>query len=191
MSVTSTVEDAIYDWVVAGSELDEAQVIWAEERGPQPQGCYISMRIGDERSFGGDWVRQSEPDGSDEDPTMIMYTATGVRVLKLTLECFAAGDAWSTARPAARLARVLAVRRLPSIAEALSAARVGIGPITPVQVLELERAKIFEPRAQVEITLHLISEVSELVPSIDTVEIVPTFDEITSPTIEVSRPEDE
>lgn len=170
-ALTSAIEEAIFDWVVAGSELDEDHVIWEDERGPQPQGCYIAMQVGDERSFGADWSKTSLIESSDEDNGEIMYTLTGTRVLTLVLECFAAGEDWQTARPAARLARVITARRLPSIAFALSQARVGIGTIQPVQVLKLERAKIFESRARVEINLHLVAQVSETAPWIETVEL--------------------
>src|SRR5690606_8637414 len=134
---TDAVEDAIFEWVVAGSGLSEDHVIWSGGRGPQPRGCYISMTLGDERNFGGDWVRKTDvPD--PEDGAEIEYTATGVRLVTLTLECFAAGDAWETARPDRRLARVKDARVLPSIADLLRSANVGVGPIGPVQSLNLQ-----------------------------------------------------
>lgn len=188
-AVTDTVAKAIYDWVVAGSGLAAAQVIWADQRGKQPSGCYIAMRIENEREFGADWEETSTLAQSDDDDVEV--AVHGVRVATLVLECFAAGDPWSTAKPERRLRSVLTARRLPTVRFALRAANVGIGPVAPVQTLAIERAQLFEPRARVEVTLHLASVAAERSTWIETVKILPEVDGIQQPEITVVRPPDE
>lgn len=188
-AVTDTVARAIVQWVITGSGLAESQVIWEEQRGKQPSGCYIAMRIENEREFGADWEETNTLDQSDD--ADVELAVHGTRTATLVLECFAAGDSWKTAKPERTLASVLTARRLPSVRFALRAANIGIGAVTAVQTLSLMRSQIFEPRARVEVNLHLSSMVSEFSPWIETVKVKPTVDETELPEITVVRPSDE
>lgn len=171
--------DAIFDWVSAGSGLVQGAdgidtVQWADQKPPRPSTCHISMRIKGELGFGQDWMTQSAAPapvpGAD-----LEFTMTGPRVSTLVLECFAGDQKWGAVRPDRKLSNVIAARNLPTISYALRRAGVGFGPIGPVQVLELARGVIFEPRALVEITIHTISRVSELGTWIERVEVAPTI----------------
>ncbi len=168
-AVTDDIEKALVDWVQSGSGLARDHIIWEQERGPQPNGCYISMRISLEQEYGDDWSATELNDDNE-----IVYSSIGVRRATLTLQCFAAGDKWSVAKPDRRLASVMNARRLPSTELALRAAGVGFGPMNPVQSLNLERSQYFEPRALVSVILHLVSTVTEVSPWIECVEIEPT-----------------
>lgn len=51
----STIEDAIHDWIAAGSGLANDHVIWADQGGPRPVGPYIAMRLS-VMQRGRDWL---------------------------------------------------------------------------------------------------------------------------------------
>lgn len=170
--VTSTVLDAIYDWVQSFSGLAEANVIWEDERGPTPEGTYISMELDLTRQFGHDWTEIADA----EDPVPgadLQFSAVGARTAQLRLQCFAGCDRWITARPVERLGDILSARSLPSQRIALRQAGIGFGPISAVQSVQFQRAggSLFEPRAIVTMELHLVSRVSELGTWIEKTEI--------------------
>ncbi len=163
------IEDAIWDWVKRSSGLDDNHIIWAHHHNTDganvPSGTYISLSFGDDDSVGDMW--SGVTDEEDAGGTIAM---TGIVTLQLLMECFCGTDTWAQAQPRARLRSVINALSLPSGYLGLRAANVGIGPVGPIQQLSLQRSGIFEPRAQVEITLHLIDTVSEAVDIIETVE---------------------
>ncbi len=170
----ATIEDALVTWIAAGAGISEDNVSWTQERGPGTKGCYIAITLGGEVEVGGDWTEVRDLAAEDRAPGAdVAIVLKGPRTRSLKLECFAGGDPWVTARPEAKLARALKARNLPSHSQALRAAGVGFGPIGPVTVQGIERSKIFESRAIVEMTLHVVSEISELGTWIERVEITP------------------
>ncbi len=52
----STVEDAIWAWIVAGSGLAGDHVTWAQQTAPRPSGEFISMRLTVLSRSGRDWL---------------------------------------------------------------------------------------------------------------------------------------
>jgi hypothetical protein len=52
----TAVEDAIHDWVVTGSGIPGARVIWAQQSGPRPSTPWISMRLLTIATHGIDYV---------------------------------------------------------------------------------------------------------------------------------------
>ncbi len=166
MSATG-IENAIWAWIVAGSGLDEQNVIWAG-RGPSPSGMHIAMRLAVTDAPGHDWVDRAATDEGD-----ITYTVRGPRIATLTLQCIAPIDGPESGETtcAGILDRALQVRMLPSVAADLDAGGVGVGRIGPIRAVPGIRSQLFEPRAVVEITLHMTAEVSEIGAAIEHVEV--------------------
>ena len=164
---TVAIEDAIFDWVAAGSGIT---VDWAVQNTPRPTTPYISMRAIALVAGGLDWL-DHDHDGGGAPGAKIIYKSRGTRRLTLSLQCFG-GDATGLAAPLAFLEAVRASRILPSNHDALAAAGVGIASIGPVLALEgsTNRA-ILEPRAVMEVGIHLASEITETGTFIEFVEI--------------------
>lgn len=174
----TTVEDAIWSWVVAASGLAADRVIWAD-RGPVPAELFFSLALGDilpvgQDSLDRDLVVDPAP-GADE----LRYVVRGPRLVTLTIQCLPAqGDAETgTGRCTALLGQVLTKRRLPSIAAGLSAAGIGFGPPAGARWVPGSFDGRFEPRAVVDVTIHLAEEISETAPTIRHVEIETVIDE--------------
>jgi len=173
---------AIRNWVANSSGLNadsegRGPVIWAKNRAPRPNAPYIALALSGDIEAARDWMVLKEIDEGDPVPAApgadIDFVMTGPRVEELTIDIFCNDDLWDTVRPERVLRRVLAARSLPSVAQALRAAGIGFGPITPIQSLAIERSTIFEPRARVTIAVHTISEVSERGTWIERAEITP------------------
>lgn len=168
----STVEDAIHAWIVAGSGLPAAKVVWALQRGPIPESPYISARCAVLRSPGIDWI-DAEATGDPIPSDGARLRVRGPRVATLELQCFA--DPTDAAGAAAQsiLNDVVASARLPSVREGLRAAGVGVSTSEPIQFAGVVTDKVgFEPRAITRVMLHLANEVSETGPNIETVQLV-------------------
>jgi hypothetical protein len=162
------VENATRAWVVAGSSLPDAKVVWGEGGGPRPDAPCIALRIMGVRRRGHDWT--AVEDASDPQPLADLVTyARGMRELRLTLQAFSGP---STGGGLALLHGVIAALRLPTVREALAAAGVGVGSIGEiVNVGGAINWTHFEPRAVLEVTLHVSSEVADLGTWIESVEI--------------------
>lgn len=157
MDPDTAVEDAIYDWVVAGSQLAPTQVIWGGEAtggGPVPAGTYISMRFLSTDRVSSDWVRTVEVGGQ------IVHHVRGTRHPTLELTCFA-GARYGAGRAQRVLDRVLTAILLPTVAARLRAGNVGIGKRGTIRVQAGTRSGMFDPRASVEIGLHLEVDIAE------------------------------
>lgn len=164
-------EDAVHAWVVSGSGLTAARVLWAQQRAPQPGAAYISLRILGLRQVGHDWtdvVDNPTPTAGAE----ILHRARGVRELTLGLQCFAAA-ATGTAGAVALLEAVRAAAALPTRRDALRAAGLGIlgfGSVTSIDGF-VGGHGIFEPRATLDVRCHVASQVSEAGTFIEFVEV--------------------
>lgn len=165
--VNSVVSNAIHSWIVSGSGLSADKVIWKDQTGPRPSTPFVMMSIESIRNPGLDWrdaERLDNPDSGEE----IRYSVRGMRVARLTLECF--GEATGDTNPVSVLDATLSASALPSIRNALRTAKIGIGTIEPVRSLTgLINSVMREPRAMVTVGLHLTSELSELGTNIETV----------------------
>jgi hypothetical protein len=160
------VEDAVHAWVVAGSGLPASHVTWAAEAtggGPVPSGAYISMRLLGVTRVSDDWLISRSAGGE------IVHHVRGTRHPTLELTCFA-GERYGAGRAQMVLERVLASIRLPSIAAGLRAGGVGVGVKGRVRVASVPRSTMFDPRAIVEVGLHIGIDVSETGQSIESVE---------------------
>lgn len=98
----------------------------------------------------------------------IKLVARGPRRATLTLECLA-GDPTGEGRAIAILAKVK--DSLPFYADDLSAAGVSVLDFARIRSVGIENSGLFEPRALVEVTLSLSSEVSKATTNIVTVAV--------------------
>lgn len=162
--MNATAENAIHAWVHQASGLAADRVLW-EGRHPYPSGAWILMRVDAGGAFGQPWLDR-EPEGVDE----IEYTARGLRRATLQLQAIAGAEGGESSC-VALLELVIAKRKLPSFAQALAAARVGVLSDGPVRWVAASRGDRFEPRAVVDIELTLPFEVSEVGPAIKHVEV--------------------
>ena len=175
---------AIAKWVRETSGLATGQVYWARQRGDTPPGTCIAMTLDNETPYGQDWLVQR--DAENPVPAAdLEFVMTGPRVSRLVLECLIGDQSWMTIRPDNILSKVVASRNLPNRSEELRAAGIGFGPVGAVTSLNVERAQIFDPRARVELTIHTISEVSELGTWIETIVVQPIVDGINGPQISI------
>lgn len=108
----------------------------------------------------------------------IEYVARGQRTLVLSLQCFAGvtsgevGSPVGASSPRALLEQLRAKSSLPSVRRLLLADGLGLAQFGPVQDIGRGMDEtIFEPRAQAEVRLHLMSEVREAGTIIETVEL--------------------
>lgn len=145
------IENAIAQWV---GEATTLSVIWSQQEGPRPEGAFVEMALMDIQTLGQDWLQAAEVDGAG------VHYVRGTRMATLRLQCFA-GDAIGAGRPSARLQNVIAAARFPARHDALNASGVAIASFEPVQSLDgVVGVTDFEPRAILDIRLHLAEEVS-------------------------------
>ncbi len=154
-------EDAVFDWVVAGSQLDEDHVLWSKQtNGPFPDGPYVAMRwTAGPRSLGQDWTKTTkEVDASGDD--IITIHIQGPRVMTLTLRCYNAEEI-GDGSGVSILGRILMAHRLPSVQAILRAGHVGVGPAGTPQAIDAMRGMLFDPFAIVTVDLNLAADISE------------------------------
>lgn len=163
----SAVEAALQTWAVRGSGLDADHVVWAREGygpDPVPTGTYISLRLKNIDSVSDDWLI------SRRVGTQIVHHSRGTRHPTLEVTCVAGGR-YGSSRAQMILARFTAALELPSVQAALRAGAVGVGTFGPVRVVEGRRSGLFDPRAIVEIDLHIGVDVSEVGAEFRTAEV--------------------
>jgi hypothetical protein len=160
----TTIEDAIHAWVVRGTGLAEAKVIWAGQNSPRPEGTHATLKIVAVNRNGPDWSDTVE-DGDD-----VTFHSRGPREIVLSIQCFD-GAATGALNSAARLDKTLALAALPTQQAAFQAAGVGYLRSGSVKHMGGVMGSVFEPRAQVGVTLSMFSDVSEPGSLIEFVEI--------------------
>ncbi len=160
-TITEAMEDAIVDWIVAATGLDEGQIVWSGQGTAQQAGVWVALRIEGERSIGQPWkeTRKVEAPVPLAD-TEFVHSSTGTATLRI--ECYTGGLTWQSARPDRVLSRIKNARTLPTVLATLRAANVGLGVPGTVQSANYERSTVFEPRAIIEFGLNLIAQASEL-----------------------------
>jgi hypothetical protein len=166
----TAVENAIHAWVVIGSGLDADRVIWTGDgpSGPQPAGTFISMRIIDDNTGFRDWLLpRREGNG-------IRYRIRSHHMATLELSCNADGS-FGSQRGAMILRRVIAARALPSVVESMRGV-VGIGPAGKIRLIPGVRSTLLDPKAMVEVGIHMVTEISEPGSAIETVSVATTTD---------------
>lgn len=155
------VETAIRTWLVAGTGVPLERVFWAAQGVPRPSTTpYVVMSLG-ETSARGRWVTHraaaSPVPGAD-----IETVAQSAETVTLSVQLIGGGACGAAA---ARELLTKAVRRLglPGQRAAFRAVKVGVGTIGPVRAVPAPlHATVFEPRAVLEVRLHLTGEATEL-----------------------------
>lgn len=156
----STIEDAIHDWIVLGSQLAPERIIWGGERAPRPAATtqppatpWIELQFLSVRSPGLPWVEREEIPADPPEfplPRLLMRRRNQAEA-RLQLTCFGPG------RDSMRLLHDV----VSTHSEDLDLAGVGIGEVGEVTLLPGLRSGLFEPRAVVEIQLHLSAELTQ------------------------------
>lgn len=162
MNLTA-IEDAIFDWVVDATGLDEQNVIWEQQRGPRPVGTYVTLRLLTLAPNGQDWV-EVEDAPSPTPGNEVRYLQRGTRTLTISIQCYGGGgaSALGARSPLAIIEYIVGSCRLPSKHEVLHEAGVGIAGHGPVNSIDgVLGGALFEPRARVDVRAHLATELYE------------------------------
>ncbi len=155
----SDVEDAIRQWVIAGSGLSASKVIFADQNGRAPSGTVITIKLGDPIPVGQDCI-ESLTDLDRDAGEEIEHRTMGVREFAVTLQAFTADTSGSgTAR--AWLSKIQAALRLPSISATLHGVGISAFDIGRIQVVNQVVEADFEGRAILEVRFYANESVSE------------------------------
>jgi hypothetical protein len=170
VSLSTAQEDAVHAFLVAGSGLAAANVLWSQQGQPRPATTWISALVLAAEPVGLDGVfatvNEAGPAGAE-----VTLTSRGTREVTLSLQCFN-GTATSSTSPTSVLSRIVAAARLPTPQGLLRSASVGLGGFGPVQTVGgLISTTRFEPRATLTARLFVESELTEAAGSIEHVDI--------------------
>lgn len=186
----AAIETALRAWILAGSGLGDANVIWQDGGGPRPATPFIAMKH-DITPYGLDYTRYTVDSTSNgHDGHEMIATAYGDREGILTLQAFALPTSTLAGSAAALLESVVAAQALPSIRAALRAANISIASFGPIQNIggKVQQMAVFEPRAVLEVHFWATSQVSEAATCIDTITIGVTGTDASGPTFTVTSP---
>lgn len=187
------VETAMRAWVMAGTGLASSRVCLADD-GPRPDDDgtpYVSISGLEPLQRGHDGVRVTDTPGAVlGDGEEITHTARGMRQLDVRFQCFGGTvpgrAATGSGSPVAMLSGVVAARALPTAADALREAGVGVGVMGKVQWVSTGRVdSIFEPRAVLDVTCFVGSETTERGTFIQKARITPEINGEELPEFEV------
>lgn len=176
----TTLEAALQAWVVAGTGLSANQVRWSQQDAPQTRPM-VTLQMSVART-GQDWldvVDNPTPTAGAE----ILHKARGTRKATLSIQAFSA-DAVGASGARALLERLVSRAKLPSMTALLDAVNAGLAPLGEVTTIDgVVGSTRFDPRAMLEASFFLVSEVSESGTYIETVEVtnLTTTDEFTIP----------
>lgn len=179
-----TIKAALRAWVIRGSALPAGQVVWTlgERTPPSP---YISMRLSI-RAVGQDWVDTRRNPTPTVPGTEAIYKVRGNRVLKLSMQCFGDDASSGQRAPEGILNDVITALALPTVSEALAAAKIGIADVSDINPIDgVINSTRFEPRALVTVTMHATAALSETGPVIEDVEITGEIEDMPDEVFEV------
>lgn len=160
----STIEDAIHAAVVAGSGLAEDHVIWTHQAGRRPDRPFINLGLTSMRQIGIGWVdktRNPNPPPTNGD---VVHRARAPQRYQLQLECMA-GEMTGLNGAISILSQFVSTLAFTRAALNRAGVSVGtVGDVVPVGNARLD--KLLEPRATLQVTLHVRSEATMLGPEI-------------------------
>lgn len=167
----TTLENAIQAFFVAASGLT---VIWGNQAGPRPAYPYGTVSI----------ISGPTPVGIDElrtvaaDPPVAIpdeggvLSAVGNRDITVSFQVFGpAGSVAPTAHARSYAAAVVAAFELPLYGDALKLAGVAIREIIPINLPDRQVADSWQSRAAVDVRFGIVSEVSQPIHVIESVEV--------------------
>ena len=154
-----TVEDAIHDWIETATGISGADVFQAGDGGHRPSGRFVEYELEVER-VGRDWLDHEDAD-TPEAGAELDFKARGIRRMNVRLRCFG-GTASGAGSARASLEKVVAKFPLPTYRAIVANAGIGVASFSRVQNISgVLNSSIIEPRAMLDITCYLASEVSE------------------------------
>lgn len=162
-----TIEAAIADWVLFGSQLGVGHVIWDYQHGVRPACPFIEMSLSEiEQQNSEDWLVYD--DAPDPAPgAELRVRVRGYRSLQLTLQCYEEPThqrpGWKTL---SRTITSLALK-YPD----LDFAGVGIGDIGAVQSISGAKGGTLEPRARCRVQVYVGAELESRETYIQTVQM--------------------
>ena len=158
-----TVQGALHAWAVRASALPAASVIWADQNGPVPDAPCLILRFLSIDSTGQDWVKSSYTALGG-----LVETVCGLRNAELEVKCF--GSPVGALIPSMILDSLIQARWQTSHQEDFEAAGIGVSDHSQVIASSGFEDSQQEPVAQCTFSLTLVSEQSENVGWIDTIE---------------------
>lgn len=160
-----TIELALVTWVRTACGLGEHQVGWSYELKPRPHVAFASLTLTDIRTIGHDWLVFDDAPSPAPGEELRMR-ARGVRTATFEVQLVPDGGVEAMRRAALDL-----VASVPLNVFTLDEAGIAIQNIGPVVIVQGERGTIMEPRAVVEFTLGLASELEARTTYIERVQI--------------------
>lgn len=162
-------EDALWDWVKAGSGLPDAQVIWADQNAAQPPDPFITLRLsGPLTQLGAADAVVVEFDESAAQGQEMIHTVEGARELTVVVQAYS--DATHGPRSGfALLASVQTAMALPSVRAGLHAG--GLYPFDAGAIQNLSALEVtdFEGRASLAVRFYVTETAVERTGYIDAV----------------------
>lgn len=167
-----TLQRAVQAWVVEGSGLPGARVIWTDQKGIQPAKPYITLAWIGEAGVGSDEQitrNASSPQAGAE----IENVVRGNRVETLSVQVYlTSGDAQGARAGIAILGDVRSQRFVEETAEALREAGVGVANMAGIRTVGITVDSVdIEPRAVMEVSCNIGSELVRTGTYIQTAEI--------------------
>ena len=148
----SAIKTALHTWVVAASGLDAQKVAWGQNM-PALGKPWISMRVRMLGNNGLDWIEvdATDPDAPD-------YVALGARTMRLMLTAYSDTD-FGAAAAVGLLEKTKTRALLPGIYGPLRAGKVGLAFPDPIVSHDgIVNFATFEPRAMLDVMVHLVSK---------------------------------
>lgn len=159
---------AIQEWIVTAAGVSDEKVYQARQGGPQLEFPYYVYDIVQTNRIGHDWRTTEDRENPEEHPgEELVRHVKGHRTATLRIECFSSGVGAESG--VALLEEVIS--HLPLHEYDLDEAGAGIGNVTPVTYGGGVRGGILQPRAVVEVQLHLASDVQDYVTYIERTQV--------------------
>jgi hypothetical protein len=162
----TSIQAALAAWISSSTDVPAENVLWAFQAGPQTPRPFVSLEVLEVASPGIDWTIK-DYDGTRQPGQEIRRRAHGQRVVQLRIQCF--GQEGSNLDALSTLTDAIAA--IPFAVDDLDAAGAGVGDIGRIQLLEGKRGSILEPRAVIQLQLHVSSEVERFETFVERVEV--------------------
>lgn len=154
-----TVEDVLQAWIVAGSGLADAKVLWGEQGLNRPAPPYITCMVIDDEDVG-QAIRSHEYDSGGSAGAEIIHYVRQPKIITLSVQCYGAA-AIGSSNPTAILQNVKLAADLESRRELLNAAKVGIATISKIHRVPDIVGADPQPRAAMTVRFHTTLAVTE------------------------------
>lgn len=165
-----TIETALVAWVAQYTGLGDKRMSWSHYSKPRPQTPYASLTISEVETIGHDW-KVTEDNPSPTPGQELIVKARGDRRAIFGVQILADVDSDDGVEAARRMAVDL-VGSVAIAAYDLDLAGVGLANVGKITVVGPMRNGLLEPRAVVEFTLNLASELESFITYIERVQLI-------------------